>query len=124
NTSFCPGGNVVLNSSVTGTPVTYQWKKNGTNISGATSASYSATTAGTYTLFVTNSCGNVTSNSIAVTTLTSAPATPGTISGAANFCSGRTGVAYSISSVPTATSYFWTVPSNATVASGQGTTTI
>lgn len=51
------------------------------------------------------------------------PATPGTITGSTSVCSGSTGN-YSISSVPSATSYTWTVPSGAIINSGQGTTTI
>ena len=47
--------------------LTYQWKKNGSNISGATSSSYttpatsSADNAAVYTVTVSNSVGNVTS---------------------------------------------------------------
>jgi len=52
---------------------TYQWQKNGTNIGGATLASYvtSATVSGdtgaTFDVIVTNSVGNVTSNSATLT---------------------------------------------------------
>ena len=62
-----------------GTPApTYQWKKGGTNISGATGATYTQTnittsSAGTYTAVVTNSAGSVTSNG-AVLTVNTAPA--------------------------------------------------
>lgn len=66
-TSFCPGGNVTLNGTGTGT---YQWNLNGTPISGATAASYSANAAGSYTLALTNSNGCVGfSGSIPVTIL-------------------------------------------------------
>lgn len=52
-------------------PLAYQWQKNGTNIPGATSTSYSvgsATTndSGNYTLIVTNAHGTVASSPIAV----------------------------------------------------------
>ena len=53
-----------------------------------------------------------------------APATPGSVTGSTTPCQNATGVSYSVSSVPGATSYSWTVPSGATVASGQGTTSI
>ncbi len=56
--------------------------------------------------------------------LSSAPATPGTIAGPSSICQGQSGVTYSISSVPGATSYTWTVPSDATITAGQGTTSI
>lgn len=58
-----------------GTGLSYQWKKDGTAINGATGTSYTisnptATDAGSYTVVVTNSTGSVTSNAavIAVTT--------------------------------------------------------
>lgn len=67
-TIFCSGGSVVLNSSITGSPTSLQWKRNGSPIPGATSASYTATTSGNYTLTVSGTCGHpVTSNSISVT---------------------------------------------------------
>jgi len=47
-------------------PLSYQWKKHGTNISGANSSSYSIpnaqlSDAGTYSVFISNSLGNTTS---------------------------------------------------------------
>ena len=48
----------------------------------------------------------------------------GPITGSTNVSSGKTGVAYSIASVSGVTSYTWTVPSGAVIASGQGTTAI
>lgn len=71
--------------------MTYQWKKNGASISGATSASYTtpATTAAyngsTYTVTVTNALGNLTSTS-ATLTVTAAPTTA-----TVNFVSGGNG---------------------------------
>lgn len=59
---------------------TYQWSKNGTAISGATSASYTVasaqtTDAGSYTVAVTTSAGTTTSNA-ATLTVNAAPTTP------------------------------------------------
>ncbi|NTW31201.1 MAG: hypothetical protein HGB12_00975 [Bacteroidetes bacterium] len=51
------------------------------------------------------------------------PAT-GDISGVTTFCSGLTGVAYSVSPITGVTSYNWTVPSGASISSGQGTSSI
>lgn len=53
-TTFCSGGSVVLTVSVEGGDIkTIQWKKNGADISGATSYSYTATTSGNYTASTT-----------------------------------------------------------------------
>ena len=46
-TTFCTGGSVNLSFTTAG-GVTYQWRKDGTNISGATASSYSANSQGTY----------------------------------------------------------------------------
>ena len=53
-----------------------------------------------------------------------APATPGSITGSTSVTSGQSGVTYSITSVPDATGYTWTVPSGSSITSGQGTTAI
>ncbi len=55
--------------------------------------------------------------------MTVIPSTPGVISGPATVCEYETET-YSISSVASATSYSWTVPSGATIDAGDGTTSI
>jgi hypothetical protein len=55
-TTFCAGGSVTLKAN-SGAGLTYQWKKNGTNISGAANINYIATTAGVYRTKVTNANG-------------------------------------------------------------------
>ena len=61
------------------TPLSYQWQKNGANISGATSSSYttppttSADNGAQFTVVVSNTAGSITSN---VATLTVNPASP------------------------------------------------
>ena len=52
------------------------------------------------------------------------PSTPGLISGAQNLCPGETGVVFSIDAVEFSTYYLWTVPEDAQIISGQGTTSI
>jgi hypothetical protein len=52
------------------------------------------------------------------------PGAPGAISGPANVCQGTCGYIYSISPIPNATSYSWTVPVGGTITAGQGTTSI
>ena len=51
-TTFCQGGSALL-SAVTGTNYAYQWRKDGADISGATSDQYSATLTGSYRARVT-----------------------------------------------------------------------
>jgi hypothetical protein len=47
STVFCAPGSVTLNAN-SGAGLTYQWKKNGINISGASNSSYIATATGNY----------------------------------------------------------------------------
>lgn len=80
-------GTATFNVTATGTaPLTYQWRKGGVNISGATSSSYTtpATTTGdtgsAYSVVVTNSAGSVTSSS-ATLTVNAAATVPGAPTG-------------------------------------------
>jgi len=54
--NFCAGDSVTLTAK--GTGYLYQWKKDGINVSGATSKKYVAKTPGVYKCKVTNSCGS------------------------------------------------------------------
>ncbi len=114
STTFCTGGSVTLNA-VYNSGLSYQWQKNGLDISGATSNSYSATQAGTYSLKI-QTLGDVCvafSNSIVIT-VNSPPASAGAISGTATVCQGQNHVTYSVPIIANATSYIWTLPSGAT----------
>jgi PKD repeat protein len=103
--SFCQGQNVLL--SVTNNPAyIYQWKKDNSGISGATTSSYTATNAGVYALFITNSsgCTNKTEDVTVSTSPTpSAPFISG--SGPVQFCLGDS-VILSITQTPGYT-YQW-----------------
>lgn len=68
-TTFCAGGSVALNAN-TGTGLSYAWRKDGTAIAGATTASYSATTGGNYTVVVSNGTCSATSGAVVVTVTT------------------------------------------------------
>jgi hypothetical protein len=85
-TTFCAGNSVNLKSDVEGG--TYQWKKNGVNVtSNGTSRTYKATATGSYTCVATCSGTVLTSNAISVTSKTNASATV-SASGATSFCAG------------------------------------
>ncbi len=72
DTAVNPGASFTLSVTATGTaPITYQWKKDGTTIAGATSATYTVASAasshaGSYTVVVTNPAGSVTSSAVTV----------------------------------------------------------
>ena len=54
--TFPQGGSVILNVPAAAGN-TYQWKKDGVNITGATTESYTATASGSYTVAITNAGG-------------------------------------------------------------------
>ncbi|MCC6599568.1 MAG: hypothetical protein IT223_02725 [Crocinitomicaceae bacterium] len=80
-------------------------------------------TSGNIQVVANNSCGISSPSSLSVT-LSGAPNTPGSITGNTTPCTGALGVPYSVTPVPGATSYSWSVPSGATITSGQGTSSI
>ncbi|MEN9302327.1 MAG: hypothetical protein RL264_756 [Bacteroidota bacterium] len=86
-TTFCQGSSVVLNAN-TGTGLTYQWQNNGTNISGATASSYSATSAGSYTVVVTNNGVCSTTSSVKTVIVNPAPLALITNNGSTSICQG------------------------------------
>ena len=74
NTTVRVGQTAKFSVTATGTtPLSYQWRKNGVNIAGATKASYttpkttSADNGALFSVIVTNSIGSVTSNNATLT---------------------------------------------------------
>ena len=65
-----------------------------------------------------NGCGNGGTRNLSVT---GAPGLPGVISGDQTICPGQANVPYSVATVAGASTYNWTVPGIASIASGQGT---
>ncbi len=132
-TTICSGDTVIFTDASTNTPTSWSWSFNPTTVTyvnGTNSSSQNPNVrfnaAGTYTvtLNATNASGSdqeIKSNYI---TVNDVPGNAGSITGNTTVCNNETGVSYSISSVSGATSYNWTVPSGASVASGQGTTSI
>lgn len=104
STTICAGGSVTL-SAPAGTGYAYQWKRNGTNITGATARTYVATVAGSYTVRVTNTLTSCVSETASATTVVVNPTPTAaiTVSGNTTFCDGgsvtlnagtQTGVTY------------------------------
>lgn len=129
--SLTEGNTLNLSVTATGTAtLAYQWKKAGSNITGATSSAYSKPTittsdAGNYTVTVTNTCGTATSNA-AVISVATAPATytgrwgwqatdPSANMAAATYQNSSTfttgsNVSLSISAMPDETFFYWEFP--------------
>ncbi|MDP1833154.1 MAG: immunoglobulin domain-containing protein [Geothrix sp.] len=106
------GSSVTFTSSTSGTPTpTYQWKKDGTNIPGATSSSFTIVAvtpadAANYTVVATNTEGSATSN-VATLTVNYAPVI--TVQPASQTVSQGTNVTFSVAAnaVPPVTGYQW-----------------
>lgn len=84
DTTFACNGPAVL-KALYNPELTYQWKKNGVNINGATSSTYSTSNNGTYTVVVTNSngCSNTSQSKVVKNNKPQAP-----IFGDTTFCTG------------------------------------
>jgi len=82
-----------------------------------------ASTGGAIQVTPTNTCGNGTSASKTVT-LTTVPAAAGTITGVTSTCASSSGISYSIPAVTKATSYTWSLPSDASITAGANTNAI
>lgn len=87
STTFCQGGQVLLSAN-TGPGLTYQWKKNSTIISGATSSSYAAKTTGNYNVVITNGFGCTSSSSQVAVTSNLKPTAILSAVGNTTFCPG------------------------------------
>jgi hypothetical protein len=79
-------------------------------------------TGGSVSVIAGNQCGNSNPSVLAVT-ITGPPSQPAAINGPVLACNAVT-VIFSVDPVPDATSYFWTVPVDATIVSGQNTDSI
>ncbi|KAA9325363.1 T9SS type A sorting domain-containing protein [Hymenobacter busanensis] len=76
STTFCQGGSVTLTALGGSAGATYQFLLNGQPISGATSATYSATTGGTYSVIVTNAGGCTATSAATSVTVNPTPVAP------------------------------------------------
>ncbi len=107
----------------------YSWGISGggtiTSGQGTTSITVNwASSPGTYTLsvFAENDCGQSTLSTLDVTVNPPAPVMSATIQGSNDVCPGLNN--YTITAIPNATGYTWTVSNGGTIVSGQGTTSL
>jgi len=107
--TVCAGSPASFSVTASGSGLTYQWRRNGSNISGATSATYniaSATSAnaGSYDVVITSSCGSITSNAA---TLTVNPATAITTQPANQSASAGQSATFSVTASGASLKYQW-----------------
>ena len=81
-------------------------------------------TTGLISVTAFNTCGQNPINNPRTLSIISIPPQPGVITGPVDGLCQRTAVVYSVTPVPSATTYTWTVPVGVTITSGQGTNSI
>ena len=102
---------------------------------GATIASGSSTNAitvnfagnassGNITVAGNNLCGNGNASPNFAVTVNALPANAGTITGDASVCLGSTGHVYSVPVISNASNYTWSLPTGATITSGQNSSSV
>ena len=129
NQSVTEGQTATFSVTATGTaPLTYQWKKDGTAISGATSSTYttpatsSADNAAVFTVVVTNGTGSATSSNATLTVTAPVPPAITTQPAAQTITAGQTAT-FSVTATGTGTlSYQWK-KNGTNITGGTGATT-
>ena len=125
NASVCIGGNAAFTVTATNV-VSYQWRKNGTNLAGANTAtltlnSVTAAEAASYDVILTGLCNTMATSQPATLTVNLLPATPTITPSPAQVCASSTG---NMASGPVgATTYAWTI-TNGTITSASNIQTI
>lgn len=118
NQAVCQGNSLTLSANA-GSGLTYQWYQGSTPINGATSQTYSASTAGTYSVVVTNTSGCTAASSAVNLSINTTPTANITPSGSQSICQG--------SNLPIAAStgtnytYQWLL-NNAPISAANGST--
>ncbi|HRY33357.1 MAG TPA: T9SS type A sorting domain-containing protein [Bacteroidales bacterium] len=123
-TTVCQGQTVTYSITQVPNSTSYQWTlpAGATGSSTGTSISVTFTTSavsGSISVKGINSCGQGTPSNLALT-VNPLPTSGGLISGPTTVCQGATGVIYSITAIPEATSYVWTLPTGFTIAANNG----
>lgn len=127
--TVCPATTQTYSVTAVANATTYNWTlPAGWGINSGTGTNSISVTTGTssgnVTVTASNACGTSAAQTKTVTANPPIPATPGTITGSTTVCPGVTGLVYSISAVPNATSYAWTFPAGWTPTAGATTTNI
>ena len=121
-TSFCFGGNVILTAS---TSASYQWIRNGTDIVGAINQTYTAYTAGSYTVRVNNACGTNTSAATTITVSNPSQAPTSISATATTICNGTSTTLTVVGgSLGTNGTWRWYTDAGFTISAGTGTSII
>jgi predicted transcriptional regulator len=122
STTLCQGASVTL-TTANGPGLTYQWQNNGTNVPGATAASFVANTAGSYTVQVTNAAGCSNTTSATTVVVNALPVASIANSGSNTICAGSSvnltasaGTAYAWSNGATTASIAVNATGNYTVS--------
>jgi hypothetical protein len=111
NASVCNGSSQTYSIGNVSGATNYTWTLPSGWIGSSTTSTINASvvnSAGSISVSANNSCGNSASQTLAVGVI-QAPSQPGSISGNANVCAGSAQT-YSITSIPDATDYTWTLP--------------
>ncbi len=127
-TGVCGYPSVLYSVNNLGNNVSYNWTVpvgvniiSGQGTSGLTVDFDNTFNNGTLSVVASNGCNAANPS---VKNISGKPSTPGVISGAVAICTGNTSVTYSVAPVLGSTLYNWTVPVNASIVSGQGTSSI
>ncbi len=109
-TTFCIGGSVLLTSSTAGD--SYLWS------TGATTASITVSTSGSYTVQVTTGGCQSLSSDPTIVTVNPFPSAADAITGNSTVTQGDAGVAYSVPAISDATTYIWNYTGNGATITG------
>ena len=110
NQTTCAGTSVSFSVTVTGTGLTYQWRKGAVNIGGATSATYTIAApvpgdAGSYDVVITGTCTPAVTSAAATLTVNSAPVITAQPTNQTT-CAG-TSVSFGVTATGTGLTYQW-----------------
>lgn len=125
----CRGDNNVV---FTATPVagatSYVWSLPAGMTGSSSSASINVNIGNTFStssicVRAVNACGQSNNTCVSITRATAKPTLPSNISGPLSICDGSVQT-YSVATISNASSFTWTIPTGATLVSGQGTNSI